>query len=92
MLPRKTLLFIMVNRRRLGNRRVTAWSIDSDRGPEGNVKVLSSTLVMLYRTRSVFNVSSWGRLIWEFDLMRLTNSLASRSLKTVFVSAAGLMR
>ena len=46
--PRKSFLLIIVKRRRFGIGPNTALSIDSDCEPLENVKVWSSTLVMLY--------------------------------------------
>ena len=49
--PAKSLFLIIVNSRRFGSCPRMALSMDKDFGPGEKVKVLSSTLVRLYRAR-----------------------------------------
>jgi len=49
--PLKSEFLIMVNSRLLGRGPSTALTIDRDLDPVENVKVLRSTMVMLYRAR-----------------------------------------
>jgi len=50
--PLKSEYLIIVNRRRLGRWPGTSLSINRDLDPDDYVKVLRSTLVMLYRARA----------------------------------------
>ena len=53
--PLKSVFLIMVNSRRFGRGPNAAFSIDRDLDTAENVKVLRSTLVMLYRARDPFS-------------------------------------
>jgi len=82
--PRKSALFAMVNRMRLGMGPNTALSMDSDCSPSEDVEVLSSNLVRLHRASASFaTVELCANGIIGFDLPRLTNNRSSRNLETV---------
>ena len=66
----------------------TALSIDRDREPLANVKVLSATLVKQYLAgNSLIIVSLWAARIAGFGRIRLTYNRASANLKVTFDSA-----
>jgi len=70
----------------------TALSMDSDFDPTNNLKVLSSTLVMLYRaTAPLLNVKLWANTLTGSGFTRWTNNYASKNLKFVFESLAFLI-
>jgi len=57
----KSVFFTIVNIKRFGKIPSTALSIESDREPLANVKVLSSTLVKLYLAGNpLIRVSIWA--------------------------------
>ena len=87
--PRKSVFFTMVNSRRFGTGPNTALSMDKDWAPLENV--FSSTLVRLYRASGpLARVALCDKGILGSVFTRLTNSQASRNLKTVFESASFL--
>ena len=85
----KSAFLTMVQCRSLGTGPKTALSIDRDFYPSENVKVLSSTLVMLSRAIApVFNVAVSANIVTGSCFTRLTNNWASKNLKLVFESSS----
>ena len=82
-----------MNIKRFGKTPSTALSIDRDRRPLANVKVLSSTLVKLYLAVYPFSKASlWAKRILEFGRIRLTYNLASWNKNLTFKSVYYLSR
>jgi len=84
----KSVFFTIVNIKHFGRIPNTALSIDRDREPLANVKVLSYTLVKMYLAgNSLIIVSLWAARIAGFGRIRLTYNRASANLKVTFDSA-----
>jgi len=84
----KICFFTIVKINRFEKSPSTALSIDRDREPLANVKVLSSTLVKLYLAGyPLSRVSLWAAKIAGLGRIRLTNNRASPSLNLTFQSA-----
>ena len=82
-----------MNIKRFGKTPSTALSIDRDRRPLANVKVLSSTLVKMYLAGYPFSkVSLLEVRIAEFGRILLTYNLASLNTKLTFESALLLIK
>jgi len=83
----------MVNIKRFGRTPSTALSIDRDREPLANVKVLNSTLVKLYLAGYPFSKASfWDVRIVEFGRICLTYNLASLNTDLTFEFALLLIK
>ena len=83
-----SVCFTIVNIKRFVRILNTALSIDRDREPLANVKILISPLVKLYFAGYLLiRVSLWTARIEGFGRIRLTYNRASANLKVTFESA-----